>query len=148
HPLMEIDGDFRELGGYRGAKALVRLPAALRPTAIFAANDSMAIGALSALREAGIAVPEDIAVVGFDDIPIAQYTSPPLTSIRVPIIELGKRATERLVQCLSVDRRRRREFETLPTTLVVRQSCGGGARQGQFTGGIRSHALSPEEART
>ena len=76
HPLMEIDGDFTESGGYGAAKALARLPAALRPTAIFAANDSMAIGALSALREVGVKVPEEIAVVGFDDIPIAQYTSP------------------------------------------------------------------------
>ena len=84
----------------------------------------MAIGALSALREAGMSVPEEIAVAGFDDIPIAQYTSPPLTSVRVPIIELGERATERLVQSLSSDRRRRRRCEVLPTTLVVRQSCG------------------------
>ena len=121
---MEIDGDFTESGGYGAAKALARLPAALRPTAIFAANDSMAIGALSALREVGVKVPEEIAVVGFDDIPIAQYTSPPLTSVRVPIIELGERATERLVEGLSSDRRRRRGCETLATTLVVRQSCG------------------------
>jgi LacI family transcriptional regulator len=124
HPLMEIDGDFREYGGYRAAQALAGLPAALRPTAIFAANDSMAIGALSALRELGVAVPEEIAVTGFDDIPIAQYTSPPLTSVRVPIIELGERATERLVQGLSKARRGRRTCETLQTELVVRQSCG------------------------
>jgi LacI family transcriptional regulator len=71
-----------------------------------------------------VGVPQEIAVTGFDDIPIAQYTSPPLTSVRVPIIELGERATERLVQTLSSDRRRRRECETLATTLVVRQSCG------------------------
>ena len=124
HPLMEIDGDFTELGGYRAAKALMQLPPTLRPTAIFAANDSMAIGALSALREAGVSVPEEIAVAGFDDIPIAQYTSPPLTSVRVPIIELGERATERLVAALSSDRPPRRGCETLATALVVRQSCG------------------------
>jgi LacI family transcriptional regulator len=124
HPLMEIDGDFREYGGYRAAQALAGLPAALRPTAIFAANDSMAIGALSALRELGVAVPEEIAVTGFDDIPIAQYTSPPLTSVRVPIIELGERATERLVQGLSKARQGRRTCETLQTELIVRQSCG------------------------
>jgi LacI family transcriptional regulator len=122
-PLMEIDGDFTESGGYRAAKALARL--APRPTAIFAANDSMAIGALSALREVGIAVPEEIAVTGFDDIPIAQYTSPPLTSVHVPILDLGERATERLVHTLSSDRRRRRSCEVLPTALIVRQSCGG-----------------------
>lgn len=125
HPLMEIDGDFTEHGGYRAAKALAQLPADVRPTAIFAANDSMAIGALSALRELGVAVPREIAVTGFDDIPIAQYTSPPLTSVHVPINDLGERATERLVQELSDGRRRRRTCEILPTTLVVRQSCGG-----------------------
>jgi LacI family transcriptional regulator len=124
HPLLEIDGDFREYGGYRAAQALAELPAELRPTAIFAANDSMAIGALSALRELGVVVPEEMAVAGFDDIPIAQYTSPPLTSVRVPIIELGERATELLVQGLSKARRGRRTCETLQTELVVRQSCG------------------------
>jgi LacI family transcriptional regulator len=123
-PLLEVDGDFTEAGGYRAAKALARLPAAQRPTAIFAANDSMAIGALSAAHDAGLAVPDEIAITGFDDIPIAQYTSPPLTSVRVPIIELGERATERLVQQLAGDRRRAGS-EILATTLVVRQSCGG-----------------------
>lgn len=125
HPLMEIDGDFTESGGYGAGRALAGLPAALRPTAIFAANDSMAIGALSALREMGVAVPTEIAVAGFDDIPIAQYTSPPLTSVHVPIIELGERATTRLVTQLTSDRARRRQSETLKTELVVRQSCGG-----------------------
>jgi LacI family transcriptional regulator len=121
-PLMEIDGDFTESGGYRAAKALLGIED--RPTAIFAANDSMAIGALSALREAGVSVPEEIAVTGFDDIPIAQYTSPPLTSVHVPILDLGERATEQLVQSITTTRRRRRTCETLPTALVVRQSCG------------------------
>jgi LacI family transcriptional regulator len=125
HPLMEIDGDFTELGGYRAAKALAKLPPAVRPTAIFAANDSMAIGALSALRELGVDVPHEIAVAGFDDIPIAQYTSPPLTSVHVPIIELGERATARLVAALEGDRPRRHRCEMLETELVVRQSCGG-----------------------
>jgi LacI family transcriptional regulator len=80
------------------------------------------------LRELGVAVPREIAVTGFDDIPIAQYTSPPLTSVRVPILDLGERATELLVGQLASQRRRRRVCETLPTTLVVRQSCAGDAR--------------------
>ena len=124
HPLMVIDGGFTEDGGYGAAKALAALPPALRPTAIFAANDSMAIGALSALRELGVVVPEEMAVAGFDDIPIARYTSPPLTSVRVPIIELGERATELLVLTLTDNGARRRAHETLATTLIVRQSCG------------------------
>jgi LacI family transcriptional regulator, galactose operon repressor len=119
----EIAGEFTEASGHRAAKLL--LVATPRPTAIFAANDSMAIGALSALREAGVSVPEEMAVVGFDDIPIAEYTSPPLTSVRVPITELGARATARLVEQLGSKRSRRRRCETLATALVVRQSCGG-----------------------
>jgi LacI family transcriptional regulator len=122
---LELDGDFTEHGGYQAAKTLAALADGLRPTAIFAANDSMAIGALSALREVGIAVPEAMAVAGFDDIPIAQYTSPPLTSVHVPIIELGERATERLVHRLAGGTRRGRSAEILETRLIVRQSCGG-----------------------
>ena len=76
-------------------------------------------------------IPEEIAVTGFDDIPIAQYTSPPLTSVHVPIIDLGERATELLVQTLSSDRRRRRSCEILPTALIVRQSCGGTNGRGE-----------------
>jgi len=75
----EIAGDFTEAGGHRAGMALAAL--APRPTAVFAANDAMAIGALSALREVGMRVPEDIAVAGFDDIPMARYMSPPLTSV-------------------------------------------------------------------
>jgi LacI family transcriptional regulator len=128
-----VAGDFTEAGGYRAASILLAVRP--RPTAIFAANDSMAIGVLSALREAGVAVPGEIAVSGFDDIPIAQYTSPPLTSVRVPIIELAERATTRLIAALASDRTRRRHCETLQTELVVRQSCGGSTEHtfGRFT---------------
>lgn len=118
------DGDFTEASGYAAAVDLVRL--SRRPTAIFAANDSMAIGALSALRAEGLRVPGEMAVAGFDDIPIARYTTPTLTSVRVPITDLGRRATETLLMAIgSNGRRRPRVHETLPTMLVIRQSCGG-----------------------
>jgi LacI family transcriptional regulator len=122
---LELGGDFTESGGHRAATTLLGLPK--RPTAIFAANDSMAIGALCALRDAGVRVPGDIAVAGFDDIPIARYTTPALTSVHVPIAELGERAAERLVESMVKGSRRRRR-ELLATTLVVRQSCGAPAR--------------------
>jgi LacI family transcriptional regulator len=64
---------------------------------VFGANDCMTIGALSAFRAAGLRVPEDIAVAGFDDIPMAQYVDPALTSVHVDISELGRRATDRLL---------------------------------------------------
>ena len=118
----ERPGDFTEASGYRAAAEIAGLSP--RPTAIFAANDSMAIGALSALREAGVRVPEDIAVAGFDDIPIARYMSPPLTSVHVAISELGERATRTLLHAVEEKNQHRKHQETMPTTLVIRESCG------------------------
>jgi len=120
----EILGDFTETGGYRAARAIAALSP--RPTAVFAANDVMAIGALSAFREVGLRVPEDIAVAGFDDIPMARYMSPPLTSVHVEISELGARAMGVLLAAVQEKNRHERQQVVLPTTLVVRQSCGIG----------------------
>ncbi len=122
----EIPGDFTETGGYRAARAIASLaPAERRPNAVFAANDAMAIGALSAFRELGLVVPRDIAVAGFDDIPMARYMSPPLTSVHVEISELGARAMDVLLAAVQEKNRHERRQVVLPTTLVVRQSCGG-----------------------
>lgn len=118
----EPPGNFTEDSGFEAARSLLKLRS--RPTAIFAANDSMAIGALSALREAGVRVPEDIAVAGFDDIPIARHVNPPLTSVHVPIAELGERVTEKLIDGLVHGDRHVRRQDVLGTTLVIRSSCG------------------------
>jgi LacI family transcriptional regulator, galactose operon repressor len=123
-PALEIEGDFSEESGYRAGQRLLQMKP--RPTAVFAANDSMAIGCLFALREAGVRVPEEVALAGFDDIPIARYLSPPLSSVHVPIAELGTRAMERLLHALASKNAHERRQETVPTTLVVRGSCGGG----------------------
>jgi LacI family transcriptional regulator len=120
---LRVEGDFTEFSGHKAVRKILRLDP--RPTAIFAANDSMAIGALSALREAGVPVPEEMAVAGFDDIPIARYVSPPLSSVHVPIRGLGVRAVERLLLAMTDETERAREV--LPTRLVVRESCGGSA---------------------
>ncbi|HSJ14641.1 MAG TPA: LacI family DNA-binding transcriptional regulator [Longimicrobiales bacterium] len=117
-----VSGDFTESAGHDGARALLDRP--VRPTAIFAANDSMAIGAMSALQDAGVLVPDDMAVVGFDDIPIAQYVNPPLTTVRVAISRLGARAAVRLFQAIQAPGNPERRHETLSTELVVRRSCG------------------------
>jgi LacI family transcriptional regulator len=119
---IEIAGDFTEEAG--GSGALAAFGSRPRPTAIFAANDGMALGAMVALADEGVGVPRDVAVVGFDDIPVARYVSPPLTSIHVPIAELGARATERLLLALERGERHARRHEVLPTELVVRRSCG------------------------
>jgi Transcriptional regulators len=113
---LELSGNFTEDSGYEAAKRIVGR--SQRPTAMFAA---MAIGALSAFNEAGMRVPDDIALVGFDDIPIARFLSPPLTSVKVPIADLGRRSLD-----LLLDSSKTKRSETLKTSLMVRQSCGAG----------------------
>jgi LacI family transcriptional regulator len=121
-PQLEVRGDFTEDSGFDAARLLLKLRKP--PTAIFAANDSMAIGALSALREAGILVPEEIAVTGFDDISIARHVNPPLTSVHVPIAKLGEAATHKLISALTTPEHHVRCQDVVGTTLVIRSSCG------------------------
>jgi LacI family transcriptional regulator len=87
----------------------------------------MAIGALSALREAKRRVPDDVAVVGFDDIPLARFLDPPLSSVHVDISALGERATLRLLEAIREKAAHAHRTETFPTTLVLRRSCGAAA---------------------
>jgi LacI family transcriptional regulator len=89
-PVMMLRGDFSEDSGYRAGQLVLAMRP--RPDAVFAANDMMAIGCLAALREAGLRIPQDIAVGGFDDVPMARYVTPPLTTIQVHIAELGGQA--------------------------------------------------------
>jgi len=117
-----VSGDFSELSGHAAVARLLELEA--RPTAIFAANDSMAIGALSALREKGLCVPDDVAVAGFDDIPLARYMNPPLSTVHVDISQLGERAAALLLASLRKNNRPHQQL-LLTTTLVIRASCGG-----------------------
>ena len=119
---LEIVGNFTESSGYAGALQLLQLPDL--PTAIFAANDSMAIGALSALRSRGVLVPDQMAVAGFDDIPIAAYMTPSLTSVRVFISELGARACQRLLDAIHSGNGQAANNEVIPTEVIPRQSCG------------------------
>lgn len=114
---LTVPGDFSDLSGYRAAQALAALPA--RPTAVFAANDAMAVAALSAFREAGLSVPGDVAVVGFDDIPMARYVTPPLTTVRTPLARLATCAVDVLLNEAVPPVRM-----ALSTELVVRASCG------------------------
>jgi len=120
-PEYEAQGDFSEASGHRAVQELLALPE--RPTAIFCANDSMAIGGLCAVHDAGLRVPEDVTVVGFDDIPLAHYMSPPLSSVHVPVFEMGERAVTRLIAALKGEPISERRDVRLPTRLVVRSSC-------------------------
>jgi LacI family transcriptional regulator len=122
---LEVIGDFSEASGFEAAREILAMKP--RPTAIFAANDSMAFGALAALSESGVKVPAAMAVVGFDDIPIARYSAPPLTTVSVDIADLGRRAFGMLLKALGSKRSRTPLRERITTALVVRESCG--ARQ-------------------
>ena len=124
---LEVPGTFREEAGYGSCRSILGMKP--RPSAIFTANDSMAIGLLCAFREEGVPVPEQFALAGFDDIPIARFMTPPLSSVRVPIAELGASATRRLLQRLAPSAGSERIQETIPTALVVRSSCGAQLRQ-------------------
>ncbi len=84
----------------------------------------MAIGALSALREAGVGVPDDVALAGFDDVPIASYLTPALTSVQVGIHQLGVRAIETALHAVRHQNTHRKQQLVLPTTLSLRDSCG------------------------
>lgn len=126
---LEVSGDFTGTGGHRGANLLLSLDP--RPTAVFAANDAMAVGAMSAFRSAGVAVPEEMALVGFDDVSSAQYTIPALTSVRGPIRQLGARAIARLADAVAGAASQLPQQEVLPATLVLRRSCGCDAGSGQ-----------------
>jgi len=119
---MIVSGDFRVDGG---RAAMARLLARDRPfTAVVAANDLMAIGAMEVLRAAGRRIPEDVAVVGFDDIPFAAFVDPPLTTVAQPTYRLGALAVERLLALMRGEVGGPRRIVLQPQ-LVVRRSCGG-----------------------
>jgi DNA-binding LacI/PurR family transcriptional regulator len=94
-PELVAYGDFSEAGGVAAMKALLAREPDL--DAVFAASDLMAGGALRALREAGLRVPQDIALVGFEDAPVARQTEPPLTTVHQPVEEMGRRMAELLI---------------------------------------------------
>lgn len=116
------EGDFQEASGYAAAGDLLSLSSP--PTAIVAANDRMAFGAHAAAVDHGLRVPEDLSLVGFDDVSLASYLRPALTTVAIPSYEIGKRAMEIL---LAEDPAHPAdgvgEPSTLATKLVVRDSC-------------------------
>jgi LacI family transcriptional regulator len=121
---LEIKGDFTQEGGRVAVDRLLSLDS--RPTALFASNDSMALGVLRGVHEADLQVPEDLALVGFDDIPSARFATPSLTTVRAPTLELGRRAMDALLEASTSEQSTHR---TLDTQLVRRESCGCSAPQ-------------------
>jgi len=113
------EGDFTEAGGYYAMQQL--LPA--NPDAVFAASDIMAIGAMRAVRDAGLHIPEDVAFVGFDDLPIATLSDIQLTTIRQPVVSFGAKAVEILIDLIENGITLPRHI-IMDTELVIRDSCG------------------------
>lgn len=114
-------GSFDEASGYAAAQMLFNLPEP--PSAIIAANDQMAVGAMSAAGERGMRIPQDVAVVGFDDIPTARYLQPPLTTVSLSIYDQGAWAVDLLLERIA-DPDQPARVIPIPATLVVRRSCG------------------------
>jgi LacI family transcriptional regulator len=113
--------------GQTAMEQLLRLPQ--RPTAVFAASDVIAFGAMRAIHAAGLRIPQDVAVVGFDDIFLSAHAQPPLTTVRVPAHEMGWTAAELLVPLIEGDEAA--QSVTLETELVIRDSCGAKTGRGE-----------------
>jgi LacI family transcriptional regulator len=126
-PTLVMRGDFGIESGYAAGRRIAARTE--RPDAVFAANDAMAVGCLSAFEDLGLRVPEDIAVVGFDDIPLAALVRPALTTAAVHIAELGSRALEMLILDMEGAGRGKARSRSFVPEVVVRASCGGKREQ-------------------
>ena len=135
-PDLIYNGDFREGGGYAGMNALIALPR--RPTAVFVANNLMTLGAFRALHEAGVRIPEEVALVGFDDMPWATSLNPPLTAMSQPSQEIGSSAADLLLDRIARPDRAIRHL-ILETKLVVRASCGASLHRSRPKTGSGTH---------
>jgi LacI family repressor for deo operon, udp, cdd, tsx, nupC, and nupG len=120
-PVLFQEGDFTIESGYNLMKKLLAVEHA--PTAVFAANDAMAIGAVQAIKSSGLQVPGDIAVVGFDDIQMASILEPSLTTIAQPVFEIGVTSMNLLARLMKKEEIQKRHF-VLEDKLVIRESCG------------------------
>ena len=119
-------GELTQRSGYTVGRELLSWPE--RPTAIVACNDLMALGIISAAQGMGVIVGQDVAVTGFDDIPLAEHAHPPLTTVRQPIYEIGQRICEMLI-CLLQGEALENQHVLLQPELIVRESCGASASQ-------------------
>ncbi len=113
-----VVGDWSATSGYQGFQQLWQN---CRPSAIFAQNDRMAIGVIRAARDAGLRVPEDLSVIGFDDMPLASYFDPPLTTMRQDMLENGRIAAQLLIRAIE-DPGLPTQHVLLPTDIIVRGS--------------------------
>lgn len=120
HEDFVLKGEFLKKAAYYEVKRLIKLRKL--PSALFCCNDEMALAAMEAFREEGIRVPADISIIGFDDIPMASQVQPALTSVRVPICEMGRKAVE-LVASAIEGKESAFSLHSFPTRLMKRESC-------------------------
>jgi LacI family transcriptional regulator len=120
-PALLVEGSYREPGGYEAMRRLLQLDDP--PTAVFTVNDLAALGALRALREAGLRSPDHMSIIGFNDLTFATQMSPQLTTMRLPLHEMGVLAAERLM-AQTLDEQSPGEPIILPVSLIVRESVG------------------------
>ena len=120
-----FEGRFAAISGRQAVREILSGPRRELPDAIICGNDHTAIGAMRELQAAGIRVPADVAVVGFDDIRLSSLCTPPLTTVRQPMQLLGERACSRLLERIA-DPTLPPQAERLPTELIIRESCGCG----------------------
>jgi DNA-binding LacI/PurR family transcriptional regulator len=118
-----VPSALQEKGGFQAMNRLLELPANKRPEAVVAVNDPVAFGAMHAIYEAGYAVPDDFALVGFSDDIRAKLMTSPLTTIRQPAYKIGKRSSQKLISLIE-DSDEEVDQVTVPTELIVRESCG------------------------
>jgi len=118
-PGLVYEGDFLQSDGYAGASTLLDLPEP--PTAIFASNDLMAMGAMDAIRSRGLRIPDDVSVIGFDNIQQSAMVYPPLTTVQQPLEQMGRVATQILLGILKNPDKDAGRIE-LPTELIIRSS--------------------------
>jgi LacI family transcriptional regulator len=136
-PALVLQGDFAPASGQACARAFFAMPE--RPTAIFVGNDQMAYGVLAVAQQLGVRIPEDVAIVGFDDIPLSGYIRPALTTVHQPFFEMGYRAAELLLSLVTSSTPARDGAKgaasaqdaavhiQLATSLTIRESCGARA---------------------
>ena len=122
NPELIFEGDFTQSSGYSGATRFLHMEE--RPTAVFASNDVQAMGVIEATRACGLHVPKDLSVIGFDDIPMAALSNPQLTTVHQPLQEMGKLATQMLLESInnSEEKVKKSTSKILPTELIIRET--------------------------
>jgi LacI family transcriptional regulator, xylobiose transport system transcriptional regulator len=118
-PALIRNGDFHVEGGYHNGLAVLRLPTP--PTAVFAGSDIQAMGVYEAARELGLRIPDDLSVVGFDDLPVARWIGPPLTTVRQPLTEMAEAAAHLVISISRGEKPSNLRLD-LATSLIVRNS--------------------------